>query len=804
MIVNKEKVVIDKETLIYVFAQFFSKIGNRLYNFAIPLLIYSITQSTYQMGVAFLFQTLPILIFSVVSGELISRFESRKILFFTILSQILLLSGLFYAVYNTVPIIYIQVLGFILACCATLVKLLDASIIVELCNKKALFKVNSLVEILSKIATLVGPILAGLIISMSSYGIIFLLDIITFIPLLIVSLRLKTSAKSKFNKKSWNSSAVKYILSNRVIASLLIFSIVINVYNGAISALYVVFTQEVLHINELTLSYIYTIIAIAQIVCSYLLKYLLKYFKVNHILIIVQIVSGIGIIVMSQSSFWIVFLIGSIFNEGAGLIFNIISRSYRQITVPESLFSKVNGIYVLVAVSVYPFMGYLFGIIAQYTSLQMIYFTCGVGLVFSSLIIYYFIKDDTNFYYNKLFEKQEKQSVVIMVYKLVKIESTLYELKDKYNFIVITHGDSTVEEQEDFLTIHRVNMFKEDELQNYIESVFDNSKTKIDLIVALEELWILQAAKIREKYNLSGATHDELLKFRDKFVMKNHLKNSTVKLQDYEYYEDNSQLEAFFRKHQKIVLKEISGSGASNTFLIDSVESLEYATSKIKDYKCYIMESFTPGNVYHCDVIVKNTEIVLINVMQYFYSPMLYKNYSFVGGHSVSDTKGLELLEENTKSVVRAFGINNGVAHIEFFYDGINVTFCEIALRSAGATIDLAIEEMYGISLMISDLKLQLGVELIDPRPKVQYVAWLSMSSARNGILKAISTINDFKDIKSVQSVKNFATVGSEVVACRFSGDYVSGVTLASNEYDNLIKDSECAIKRFVIEYEEV
>jgi hypothetical protein len=114
----------------------------------------------------------------------------------------------------------------------------------------------------------------------------------------------------------------------------------------------------------------------------------------------------------------------------------------------------------------------------------------------------------------------------------------------------------------------------------------------------------------------------------------------------------------------------------------------------------YLLEKFVPGDVYHVDSVVSESEVVFANVSQYGKPPMnvaqgggVFTTYTVPRG-SESDS-ALRAINED---LIAALGLIRGVAHAEFIQahaDG-HFYFLECAARVGGAYELPQVREEYG------------------------------------------------------------------------------------------------------------
>jgi biotin carboxylase len=117
----------------------------------------------------------------------------------------------------------------------------------------------------------------------------------------------------------------------------------------------------------------------------------------------------------------------------------------------------------------------------------------------------------------------------------------------------------------------------------------------------------------------------------------------------------------------------------------------------------FLLEKFVPGEVYHVDSVVSESEVVFANVSEYGKPPM---NVAQGGGVFTTFTvaRGSEEdsgLRQINHDLIAALGLVRGVAHAEFIraHEDGEFYFLECAARVGGAYINEMVEAATGINL---------------------------------------------------------------------------------------------------------
>jgi len=152
------------------------------------------------------------------------------------------------------------------------------------------------------------------------------------------------------------------------------------------------------------------------------------------------------------------------------------------------------------------------------------------------------------------------------------------------------------------------------------------------------------------------------------------------------------------------VLKPRQEASAIGIKKIHAAEELWPVLEQLGDKQStFLLEKFVPGEVYHVDSVVSESEVLFANVSKYGKPPMnvaqgggIFTTYTVPRGSDADS--GLRAIN---RDLIAALGLVRGVAHAEFIQanaDG-QFYFLECAARVGGAYINEMVEAATGINL---------------------------------------------------------------------------------------------------------
>jgi biotin carboxylase len=243
-------------------------------------------------------------------------------------------------------------------------------------------------------------------------------------------------------------------------------------------------------------------------------------------------------------------------------------------------------------------------------------------------------------------------------------------------------------------------------LPEIVQAVTHLARTqKIDRIVALDEYDMETAATLREHLRVPGMGLTTMRYFRDKLAMRMKALDRHVRVPDFVPVLNHDDIR-YYLDHVPgpWVLKPRQEASAIGIKKIHAPEELWPVLEQLGDKQSsFLLEKFVPGEVYHVDSIVSESEVLFASVSKYGKPPM---NVAQGGGIFTTCVipRGSDAdlgLRQINRELIAALGLVRGVAHTEFIRthaDG-HFYFLECAARVGGAYINEMVETATGINL---------------------------------------------------------------------------------------------------------
>ncbi|PED34735.1 MFS transporter [Bacillus cereus] len=346
------KTTFSKEYKIFIFGLLISRIGDSLYTFALPWIAYQLTGSAVIMSSLFAVNVLPIVLFGPLVGVLVDRYDRKKLLWMADITNIILVSlvPILHAL-HILEVWHLYVITFILAVMSMLFDVTTVTVIPHIAGA-SLTKANSLYQMVNQLASLFGPIIAGLFISFIGGFQVLWINVLSFIATLIAVIILpsmKNLNKKNTDKKTLQNvlndlfDGFKWLKNDRLNIALSLQAMVGNFGASAVLGVLMYYLLSTLNLTSAQSGYNYTLIGIGGLLGSLIAVPLEKKFRRGVLIPLLLFLEALGLTFALWSTYWLAPGIAFGIAMTCNITWNTIVTSIRQETVPSNLQGRVLG-----------------------------------------------------------------------------------------------------------------------------------------------------------------------------------------------------------------------------------------------------------------------------------------------------------------------------------------------------------------------------------------------------------------------------------------------------------------------------
>ena len=353
----------------YFFFQFLSFTGTWLQSTAQSWLVYRLTDSALFLGVVSFAGTIPSLIFAPLSGVVSDKFKRKKILITTqilCLIQGVIFASLFFT--GTINEWHIVMLAIFLGVINAFDVTARQSFIPLLISKEDLVSGIAMNSTMFNAARMIGPAIAGILIAVYSEGICFLLNVFSYIPIILFLFFVNEQEqviKEFTSGFAYFKEGILFAWKNRPIRALLLLIGTYSFWGMSFSSLMPIFSEEILHAGPKGLGLLVATSGIGAVLGGILLAGRKNILGVKRIIAFCSVLFSVSLFLFAFSksfflSSFLLMLVGFCF-----MIVNAGSNTSLQAMSPDHLRGRIIGLYSTMFLGMFPLGALTIGFIAH-------------------------------------------------------------------------------------------------------------------------------------------------------------------------------------------------------------------------------------------------------------------------------------------------------------------------------------------------------------------------------------------------------------------------------------------------------
>lgn len=400
----------------YFVWQFLSFTGTWIQSTAQSWLIYRLTNSAFFLGLVAFAGSLPSLFFAPFSGVVSDRFKRKNVL---ITTQILcLIQGIIFVFLFFSGIVnkwHILVLAIFLGIVNSFDVTSRQSFIPLLVSREDLVNAIALNSSMFNAARIVGPAVSGILIASFDEGICFILNVLSYIPIIFFLIWVSTREqviKKDLSPFSHLIEGVRFAWGNRPIRALLLIVGTVSFWGMSFSILMPIFSDQILQAGSKGLGILMGSSGVGAVIGGLFLASRKKVTGVKKIIAVCSIVFSGCLFVFAFSRNFLLSLILLCVIGFCFMIINAGSNTAMQAMSSDHLRGRIIGLYSMMFLGMFPLGSLTIGYLAQRFGPS---FAVACGAVICLIIgIYFSFKvPKLTMQAKSLFEAQEKLEPVI-------------------------------------------------------------------------------------------------------------------------------------------------------------------------------------------------------------------------------------------------------------------------------------------------------------------------------------------------------------------------------------------------------
>ena len=379
---------------LYFVGQIISMIGTWIEIVAQGWLVFDMTGSAFWVGVAAAASTVPTLLLSLFGGMLVDRYPRKAVLLW---SQVLLmlLSFVFGAVIlvglATIPVIL--VLAFLIGSVSAVATPAIQAFISEIVERRHLPSAVALNSSIFNASRVIGPVLAGFMITWIGTGGAFIANGVSFLAVIaaLLAIELPQSAPRSIAPEHPIQSirdGIAYAWRHPIIRTIVLFVAVVSIFGWSFMAMLPVVARRVFGIGADGMGYLYSAFGLGSL-CGTVVVSMTSGGVRGSIKVIGGVLTfAFGLLAFTFAT-WLPVALGCLFISGLGMLtaFATMTGTVQRL-VEDRFRGRVMSIYLMVLLGLMPFGNLLMGLLSEHFSTAVALRTGAMVTIAATVVLF--------------------------------------------------------------------------------------------------------------------------------------------------------------------------------------------------------------------------------------------------------------------------------------------------------------------------------------------------------------------------------------------------------------------------------
>jgi predicted MFS family arabinose efflux permease len=367
--------------------QTISNLGTSFTQWAVPLLVYKLTHSAVNLGIATAAAFLPYLLFGLVLGAWMDRVDrKRTMVALDLINAAVIFSIPLVATFGHLSVWLIYVVAFVQTTIGIAFQAGEFAAIPSLVGKEDLVTANGRIQATYSAAQVAGPLLAGLLVAYVSIPWVMALDSASFVisALSLALIRGSFNVVSKEPKEATTilhdvREGLRYVISHPVLRNISLMMALINFVGATTFTQLVLFAHDRLDVGPRGVGVLFAAGSAGVVVTGLLAGSLRKRFSFTALAMTsLMLMGALEVVFAGMRWFWIALPLWAA-ASGLGILFNINTGSLRQAIVPNHMLSRILSIAAVLAWSAIPAGALVGGLVVKATgNVALVYGVIGI------------------------------------------------------------------------------------------------------------------------------------------------------------------------------------------------------------------------------------------------------------------------------------------------------------------------------------------------------------------------------------------------------------------------------------------
>ena len=367
--------------------QTISNLGSSFTMFALPLLIFKLTGSALNLGIAMAAEFLPYLLFGLLIGAWVDRTNRKRLMIATDVLRALVIAAIpLLAALHLLTVWWVYALGFVGSTLTIFFNSAEFAAIPSLVKQDDLVTANGRIQASYAGASVLGPLLAGALTAAMPIQTVLFFDALSFLLSAFSLSLIRASFNSAEDERREPASlrhdvaeGLRYVLGHPVLRNISLMMAMVNFVASTTGAELVLFAKHRLAASDYQVGILFAAGSAGVVVLSLAAGPLRKRWPFSTVALGALMLEGLVTAALALTRwYWAAVLLWAL-ASGLGILFNINTGSLRQAIVPNHMLGRVISIAGVLAWSAIPAGAFLGGLVIQQTgNVALVYGIIGV------------------------------------------------------------------------------------------------------------------------------------------------------------------------------------------------------------------------------------------------------------------------------------------------------------------------------------------------------------------------------------------------------------------------------------------
>jgi len=383
----------------FLLGQTVSNVGSSFTIFVLPLLVFKLTGSAFNLALVASAEYIPYLLFGLIIGAWVDRVDRRRLMILTDIAQALVISSIpLLTALGLLSVWWIYAVGFVSSTLWIFFNTAEFAAVPSLVPEEDLPAANGYLQASYATATVVGPLLAGLLVAVAPIHLVLVVDALSFlvsalaVGLIKVSFNDADSAERQRSERLQRDvvEGLRYVLGHPILRNTCLMMALVSCVGFTVYAQLVFYAKERLGASDTQVGLLYAAGSVGMIAFALVASPLRRRLSFSKVMLGTLMLQGVLTVLLASTRwYWVGVLLWAVM-WGLVVLLDINSNSLWQMIVPNRLLGRVQSVVNVLSWSTIPLGTFIGGVAIQLTQdVSLVYRAIGI-IIFLAAVAFSF------------------------------------------------------------------------------------------------------------------------------------------------------------------------------------------------------------------------------------------------------------------------------------------------------------------------------------------------------------------------------------------------------------------------------